>query len=49
MQEDGLAPGTISSYVSLAKTALSVRLGWLVTPKESLTRLPRFLKGIAGA
>ena len=46
MQEDGLAPGTISSYVSLAKTALSVRLGWLVTPKESLTRLPRFLKGI---
>lgn len=46
MQEDGLAPGTIASYVSLAKTALSVRLGWLIAPKEALTRLPRFLKGI---
>ena len=46
MQEDGLAPGTISSYLSLAKTALSVRLGWAIAPKETSVRLPRFLKGI---
>ena len=46
MQHDGLASGTISSYVSLAKTALSVRLGWTLTTEATQMRLPRFLKGL---
>ena len=46
MYNDGLAAGTISSYVSLAKTALSVRLGWTLTSEATQTRLPRFLKGL---
>ena len=46
MVEDGLSHGTISSYVSLAKTALSIRLGWAITAKGSEVRLPRLLKGI---
>ena len=46
MQHDGLAHGTISSYVSLAKTALAVRLGWTLTSEASQMRLPRFLKGL---
>lgn len=46
MQDDGLAVGTISSYVSLAKTALAVRLGWTLTSEATQTRLPRFLKGL---
>ena len=46
MVEDGLSHGAISSYVSLTKTALGVRLGWALTAKDSETRLPRLLKGI---
>ena len=46
MVEDGLSHGSISSYVSLAKTALGVRLGWSLTAKDSEVRLPRLLKGI---
>jgi len=49
MEEDGLAHGTIASYVSLAKTAIGVRLGWPLTSRSDEARLPRLLKGIRNA
>jgi hypothetical protein len=44
--DHGLAPNTIGTYVSLAKTNLSVGFGWALTVKEMELRLPRMLKGI---
>ena len=41
-----LAPSTITNYVSLAKTNLSIGLGFALTTKELELRLPRLLKGI---
>ena len=46
MQHQGLAVSTIGTYLSLAKTNLSVSFGWALTCKEMEMRLPRMLKGM---
>ena len=46
LHDHGLAPSTIGTYVSLAKTNLAVGYGWALTVKEMELRLPRLLKGI---
>jgi hypothetical protein len=46
LHDHGLAPSTIGTYVSLAKTNLAVGFGWALTVKEMELRLPRLLKGI---
>ena len=46
LHDSGLAPSTISTYVSLCKTNLAVGLGWALTVGELELRLPRLLKGL---
>ena len=46
MLDQGLAPGTIGSYVSLFKTSMAVSTGWALTSKESEVRLPRLMRAI---
>jgi hypothetical protein len=46
LYDHGLAPSTVGTYVSLAKTNLAVGYGWALTVKEMELRLPRLLKGI---
>ena len=46
MVHQGLAMSTVSTYLSLTKTNLSVTFGWALTCKEMEMRLPRMLKGM---
>ena len=41
-----LAPSTVSTYVSMAKSSLTVDLGFVLTPKEMQVRLPRLFKAM---
>ena len=46
LHDSGLAPSTITTYVSLVKTNLAIGLGWALTVGELELRLPRLLKGL---
>jgi len=42
----GLAAATVSTYVSMAKSSVTVDLGFVLTPKETEVRLPKLLKAM---
>lgn len=46
LHDSGLAPTTVGTYVSMAKSSVTVELGCVLSPKESELRLPRLLKAI---
>ena len=46
LHEEGYAPSTVGSYVSLVKTDLQIENGWKLTIPDSEIRLPRLLKAI---
>ena len=46
LHDHGLAPATVTTYVSLAKTNLALAVGFTLTVKDLELRLPRMLKGL---
>ena len=49
LQWHGLAVSSICTYLSLAKSNLSLGLGWALTMRDTEMRLPRMLKGLRRA